>query len=69
MMQVILYQEYTSICLMILAGLPAMMQLSGKVPWTTLPAPTTTSLPIVVPLRMMLFHTDKAIVPDGFRRY
>lgn len=40
-----------------------MMQLSGNVPCTTLPAPTTTLLPSVVPLRIMLFIPMKQLSP------
>lgn len=48
---------------MIFAGLPAIIQLLGKDPCTTLPAPTTTLLPSVVPLSIILFMPMEQLSP------
>lgn len=48
---------------MILAGLPAIITLSGNVPETILPAPTTQFFPNVVPLSIIEFAPIKLPYP------
>ena len=49
--------------LIILAGFPAITQLSSNLPHTTAPAPTTQPSPSTVPFRIMLLHPIKQFLP------
>ena len=55
--------------LIILAGFPAITTLSGKEPQTTLPAPTTTFFPKVVPFSIIEFAPIKQPSPITTGRF
>lgn len=62
-------QPHSLLFFIILAGFPAMITLSGNVPLTTLPAPTTTFFPNVVPFNIMELAPRKQPSPITTGRF